>query len=206
MQISELTLNGNMFNLSNLLGTGAPDLLQQINRRAGGGSFFGSMADPFREGFQSFMNQVIEPIRQCGVVLQNVATSLFNSDQYRPITSVKELERGIPPCMQMGVVCYEPLRTMLNEERIDGFGLDPNKLPAEDPYKRICESGNGTIHSTLLSKEGTYNVEFEWCSADPELTPEQAMDLQLTREFIDLFLKDEKTRHMDFTDYPALHG
>ena len=208
MRISELSLNSNLFDLSNLLGAGSctQDLLQQINRRAGNGSFFGSAEDPFRTGFQTFMQQVVEPIRQAGLILQKTADQLFMKDEYREITSIQELERGIPPCMQYGIVTYQPVRAMLNEDRIDGFGIDPNSLPAEDPFKRICESGKVTIHSSTVKEDGSYEVNYDWCSADPELTPEQAMALDLTREYIDVFFQGEDTRHLDFTDYPSLHG
>jgi hypothetical protein len=195
-----------MFDLSSLLGTGSQDILQQINKRVGGGSFFGSMADPFRDNFNAFMTAIRDPIRKCDELIRKTRETFVLVDEYRPITSVKDLKRGIPPCMRPGIVTYEPIRELLNEERIDGFGYDPKTLPAEDPYKNLCESGCAEVHSTTLSKDGTYTVEYKWDSTDPVLTPEQALDLSLTRQFIDFFMLDEDTRHLDFTDYPSLRG
>ena len=46
----------------------------------------------------------------------------------------------------------------------------------------------------------------EWNSDDIDLTPEEIMNITLTREFIDKFLKDETTKYLDPTNYPELHG
>jgi hypothetical protein len=45
-----------------------------------------------------------------------------------------------------------------------------------------------------------------WNSDDIDLTPEEIMNITLTREFIDKFLKDETTKYLDPTNYPELHG
>ena len=65
MELASLSLNSNLFSLGALLGTsGSADLISSINQRCGAGSFFGSMDDPFRAGYQAFMTSVVEPIRQ----------------------------------------------------------------------------------------------------------------------------------------------
>ena len=206
MIIDALSLNTNVYSLGSILGGNSQqDLLNQINRSAGGGSFFGSMQDPIRTGYQLFMQQVVEPIRQSAMELKNIAIQLTNANVIRPIDSVEELVKGIPPCMQMPIVYYEPIRTMLNEDRIDGFGIDPKTLQVEDPYKDMVESGKYIIHTSTI-KDNKVEVTFKSNTTDPDLTPEQVMDISITRDFIDRFLSDDRTRHMDFTDYPSLHG
>ena len=67
MIVSRLSLNTNMLDLGAMLGTqGRVDLIRQINRNAGSGSFFGGATDPFREDFLAFQNTIVEPIRAAG--------------------------------------------------------------------------------------------------------------------------------------------
>lgn len=206
VQIQELQLNTNLLSLGAILGTsGHQDLIRNINAQSGAGSYFGSMSDPFRTGFQVFMSTVVEPIRQVQNTLLGTANKLLKQDVYRPITNVKELEEGIPPCMQLGVIYYQPIRQMLEEERIDGFGIDPKTLWDEDPYESVINSGRAIIHSSLLGENGEYDITWTEKSIDPEMTIEEKYALEMTRDFIDEFIEDEDTKHMDFTDFPSLH-
>lgn len=205
MQISELSLDSSMFNVSSLLGTnGSQDLLRSINQRSGAGSFFGSMYDPLREQFNCYMTQVVEPIRRVGEKIEGLADQIFHRDRFRAIDSIAELKKGIPPCMYPGIVYYEPIRNMLNDERIDGFGIDPSTMLPYDPYKNVCASGRAS--SDDMDENGCYTIHISMSSDDPDLSPEEIMDLKLTRDFIDVFMADDKTKHLDFTDYPSLHG
>ena len=205
MEIHELTLDSNLYNWGSLLGTnGSQELLRQINQRSGAGSFFGSMADPFRTQFHNFMQTIVEPIRATGELLASTVDTLLKPDRFRPIDSLAQLKKGIPPCMREGIVYYEPIRQLLNEDRIDGFGIDPKMLLPDDPYKSLCENGHAT--SMDMDKNFNYVHEYNFTSADPDLTAEEIMDLDLTRQYIDQFFADEATEYYDFTDYPSLHG
>lgn len=207
MRISELSLSSNILSIGSLLGSsGSQELIQSINHRCGGGSFFGSESDPLRTGFVNFMNTVIEPIRQVRMTMAATVNKLMKADVYRPIDSLKELEAGIPSCMQMGIVYYEPVRQMLEEERIDGFGIDPKTLEDEDPYASLIASGKVEIHSSLLNDKGEFEIQFTEKSTDPDLSFEEIRALDQTRQFIDQFLNDEITSSLDFTDYPNLHA
>ena len=57
-----------------------------------------------------------------------------------------------------------------------------------------------------MDKNFNYVHEYNFTSADPDLTAEEIMDLDLTRQYIDQFFADEATEYYDFTDYPSLHG
>ena len=207
MNISSLSLNTNILSLGALLGSsGQQAIIDSINERCGGSSFFGSMTDPFRNNFQHFMQQVIEPIRQVQQVLYTTASKLRNPDEFRPIESIKDLEEGIPPCMHLGIVYHHPIRKMLEEERIDGFGIDPNTLCDEDPFERVLENGHVIIHSSTLGENGEYTISFKECSTDPIMSQTDVEALRRTRAFIDEFYQDEITKVSDFTNYPNLHG
>lgn len=197
-----------MLNLGSLLGAqGHADLLRQINQNAGCGSFFGSMDDPFREGFKAFTATVIEPIRQAGLAVADTVDKLIHTDRYRPITNIDELTKGIPPCMWYGIVHHEPIRELLVDGTIDGFGINPNKLVDEDPYANICKSGDsGWLTTKDLGDKGEYSVEYIYDSTEPELTPEEAMCLSETRDYFTEFLRDPLTKFIDPTDYPNLRG
>lgn len=201
VQIRELQLNTNILSLGSLLGSsGQQDLINNLNAQCGGGSFFGSINDPFRTGFESFMSTVIEPIRQVQQTLAATANQLLKPDKYRPITSEKDLEGGIPPCMQLGVVYYAPIRQMLEEERIDGFGIDPKTLEDDDPFESVLSSGHVEIHSDFLGANGEYEVHWQETTTDPSLSTDEIESLRATREYIDNYLNDEETSALDFTD------
>ena len=207
MNFTELSLNTNILSLGGILGTtGSQQLINNINAQCGGASFFGSDLDPFRSGFHSFMTQIVQPIREAQVTLSNATHAMLNPDVYRPIDSVEELEKGIPPCMQLGIIYHPPIRKMLEEERIAGFGIDHKTLMKEDPFANPLKSGYIELHSTMLGPNGEYTIEFIDSTDDPPLSFKDKEALRATREYIDRFLQEELTRETDFTNYPNLHG
>ena len=207
MQVNELSLNTNVFSLGALLGSqGENSLIQSINDRCGASSYFGSVLDPFRAGFTNFMNTVVQPIRDVGLKLFSTADKLFNPDQYRAIDSIQELKRGIPPCMHEGIIYYPPMRTFLEEGRIEGFGFDPKSLREDDPYEPVLENGFLEIHSSTLDKDGHITQVFNENTDDPILSFDEVEMLRTTRAYIDKFMEDEATKYFDFTDYPSLHS
>jgi len=206
MLVQTMPLDNNMYTLGSLLGVhGHQEVLREISQNSGG-SFFGSENDPFRQGFQTFMTTVVEPIRASSNKIATVVTEMVQPDRIKPITSVKELAKGVPPSMWLPIVYYEPIRAMLDDGIIDGFGIDPDKLDKEDPYENACISGAAVIHSTTIDADGKYDIHYVWDSGDPDLTPEEMLAIRETRRFLDEFLKDERTKYLDPTDYPNLHG
>lgn len=206
MILQEMSLGNNLVSLGAILGTtGSQDLINSINERCGGGSFFNTEADPMREGFQMFMSQVVEPIRQVGITLKNVANKLFRKDEIRPLTCEEDL-KWIPPSMHLPIVYFKPVRQMLEEERIDGFGIDPSTLNEEDPYEDMCKSGVAIIHTSTLRDDGSYDMVFYESTVDPELSFEEIEAIRDTREYLEEFINDPRTEHYDPTNYPAIHG
>ncbi len=207
IELQSLSLDTNLLSLGAILGTsGSSELISNINQRCGSGSFFGSMEDPFRTGYQAFMTKIVEPIRHVQQTLFSTAKSLFHKDVYRPIDSRKELEKGIPPCMQLGIVYYAPIRRMLEEESIDGFGIDIKTLREDDPFEPVLNSDYVELHSDVLRGKGDFDMFHYEYSDSPELSDEEIVALRKTREYIDRFIVDDETQCFDFTSFPDLHS
>lgn len=205
--ITSFSLDSNRIGLGTLIGQhGQQEIMRQVNAAAGGGSFFGSAEDPFANHFNRFMNDVVKPIYNTGLQIAQTVGNLINPDQYRLINSVAELAKGVPPCMQEGIIYYKPIREGINSGKYDGFGVDPSKLASSDPYEKICESGYYEYDNSTVSDNGEIHVEIEQCSDDPVLTPMEEVDLSMTRKFLFDFINDEDTGILDPTSYPDLHG
>ena len=205
MNVSEMSLDTNILSLGSLLGsTGSQELVRDINRHCGNSTFFGSADDPFRQGFARFMETIAVPIRQVGMQVKSAVDKIFKKDEIRPIVSMKDLQH-IPPCMHAPIIYHPPVRKMLEEERIDGFGIDPKKLEDGDIYNDVLESGHCWISSDTLGKDGSIEYTTFESSDAPELTKEECMDILATRYFLNQIMEDEKTEHFDVTDFPNLH-
>lgn len=206
MILENMSFDSNILSLGSLLGqTGTPAVIQQINESCGGGSFFGSASDPFREGYKNFISKVVQPIQQIGQTVAATAKGMFLPDVIRPINSMKELERGITPAMHLPIIYYAPIRQMLEEERIQGFGIDPANLEDEDPYESVLNSGVVEVHTSTLNANHAVDVTWTIKTTDPKLTEEEKDAIRETREYIDTFLEDDLTQCLDFTSYPNLH-
>lgn len=207
MIVEQLSLNDNLLDLGCLLGTaGRQELISSINQQCGGASFFGSEMDPYRSSYATFMNTIVRPLKDARMGLNGIKNTLTNVDAFRSIDSVEKLEQGIPACMRVPILLYKPMRKMLEEDRIDGFGIKASDLPDEDMYGRMIANGTIDIHSTNIDKEGKFTLESTYVTTDPVVTSDELDNIEDTRTFIDKFLESEDTRHCDFTDYPSLHS
>ena len=151
------------------------------------------------------MQNVVAPIRQVTVKMAGTAAKLFRKDEYRALTTEDDL-RWVPPCMHLPIVYFQPIRRMLEEERIEGFGIDPSTLADEDPYENLCKSGVvDDIHSSNFP-DGEITIPHYEATDDPKLTWEEVDKLRATREFLAELLLNEDTAHYDPTNYPAIHS
>ncbi len=205
--LDALTLNTNLLSLSSLLGTdSSQSALSELNARSGGSSFFNSASDPFRDGFSLFMKTVVNPLREVSQMAKTTVNKLFTKDVARPIISLEELKKGVAPCMQLPIVYYAPLRQMLEEERIFGYGINPRTLEDTDIYEPHIESGHVGFTSEDLDKSGKITIHFHEDSSDINLSMEDREALRETRRYIDEFMADEDTKCLDFTDPTNLHA
>lgn len=204
--VNETYLDNNVMSYSSIMGsTGSQELIAKINAAAGTGTHFDTDDDPFRSDFAYFKEHVVEPIRATSRRVASVAERLIQLDAMRPLVTADDL-KAIPPSMHLPIVYFKPIRKMLEEERIDGFGIDAKNLDDEDPYELPCASGYVTFDSETLAKNGgKLTIHRYETSHDPELTHDEIVAIRETREFLNEFVQDDATSHFDPTCYPALH-
>lgn len=209
--ITNIDLDTTSVSLGPLLGTtGSNELLKAINERCGSGSYFGNTmnqyagaADPLRAIHDTFMQQVVEPIRELKYKLSSVSAKIEGSNVIRPIDTVDELAKGIPPSMH-NVFLYAPeVKQMLCEERIDGFGVKYDQLD-EDPYESICSSAI-EVTSADVANDGSVTMTELVSSRDPLMTDDEKDAIRRTRDFVTDFYNDTKLKVLDITAYPDLH-
>lgn len=192
-----------------LLGTaGTNALLASINDSLGGSSFFGTVQDTYRVIQNSFVENIVRPIQQATATMANVVNILMNPDSIRPIVEQDQL-KAIPPCMQEPIIMFPPVRALLEQGRISGFGYNPEYLPKEDVWGRLIENGvcRDVVRSATTDDEGRNEpvvfLDYHWESTDPAPSYEELDAVEMTRDFI-LNLLENTT--IDPTDYPFDRG
>lgn len=186
-----------------LLGTaGTAALIDSINNNLGSSNFFGTARDTFSDIRNSFVENFVRPAQQTIARLTNMVNVLMNPDVIRPITSEDQLA-AIPPCMQEAIVMYPPVRHLLEEGRIYGFGYDPAWLPEEDTWGRLINNGVCADVGAAFEEHGKVVVVSEHWSSDPQCTDEELDAVERTRDFIHSIL--ENTMY-DPTDFPEHRG
>ncbi len=181
-----ITIYGPSPSMGALLGTSASsEVLQEINNRQGA-TFFGSRYDAVND---SFMQNIIAPMRQSEMTLKNMSAAMLNPDQ---IISLVEPEHytNIPASMHMPILLYAPVRDLLRRGRIDGFGYDEEQLPEEDIYERLLNNGHIQSLSDAYTSKDSDIVTFHWDinSHDPELSVNDRDAIRETREYVDYLL------------------
>jgi hypothetical protein len=209
MEYRQIDLSTNAFGLGNMLGTsGSAELIKLINYQTGGGSsYYGSDNDPYRNNYYHFMQNIVNPIRETHLKLQAAKMTIEQPDTYRVIDSIEELEKGIPPCMYDAIVTFPPIRKLAQAGKIEAFGLDVNNYPLEDVYGRLIDNGTVVLLPENI-KDGMIELKYKWVSTDPDLSIDEIEIVRETREFLDEFLTNKNTEHIDPTSIPygALRG
>lgn len=209
---SQITLDQGAINVGALLGTAATSTLyKKINEKLGiANSYFGSEADPMRMGYQNFMTSVVNPIQMNNQRFIQANVTISKPDIFQPILSLGEL-MGVPPCMHVPILQYRPVLDLLKEGRIDGYGYDPNSFPEDDVYDRLINNGKVLLYTgdeVFKDPENPnmFVAKSEFRSYDPKLTEGELTAVELTRAFIDKFLEDPETSHLDPTNPTELRG
>lgn len=192
-----LTLNQftNTPTIGAILGTqGSNELINELNKEFGSqSSFFGSNDDPFNSQHMHFIKQVVEPIRIVANQFKQQFKEMFNNNEniFRPITSLSDLEGGIPECMWVPIAMHPIIRKFGEQNRVDLFGIDAKNLPEENVYQRLIDNGEVTITADeLKSNGGKYTVEFTYNTTDPKLSDDDLDAIRDTYSFIELFYSD----------------
>lgn len=186
-----------------LLGTsGSANVIAAIQDSFGSSSYFGSAQDPFREINNAFIRNVVTPIRELSAEVREVTNALLRPNVFRPLETIEDF-RHIPDCMKFPVIMHPPLRRLLKQGRISGFGYDEDELPTEDVYGRLIS--NGVIEDILLQagNKRYLDLNYVWCGDDPEITLDEIEHVERTRIAIDFILE---TSLIDPTDPSSERG
>lgn len=194
--------------------TSSTECLKQIAQNFGQNtSYFGSDMDPMRNQYAHFRQNVLQPYFQVQQCLHQADALFERQDVFYPITSLEALQEGPPPCMWVPILMYPPIMELLKDEKICGYGFDPNTFPEvdPDPYGRLIN--NGTIqlfndNTTFTDKNDpdAFWVEEVYTTYDPKVTDEELMALEKTRKFLDAFMAAEDTMYLDPTNPFELRG
>ena len=192
MQINAPLIVSDIPSSAALLGTtGSAQLLQTINESQGSAissNFFGGVNDMFSSISNSFIKNVVQPIREIGSAVRDIAIQLSRPDQYTALNNVEAFRRP-PPIMYNPILTYKPIKKLLQQGRISGYGIDPDTLPEEDIYGRLCVD-NGTVDlSTDISKDDVVVFEWNFKTDDPILTSDEMIAVSDTRDVIDYILE-----------------
>jgi hypothetical protein len=184
-----------------LLGTtGSTDLVRSINDSLGCGSpLMAAARDIWQESTAYFVENVLRPIQRGREEVMQRVNVLMNPDVIRPLITNIDFT-AIPPCMYEPIIMYAPLRHLLEEGRINGFGFDPAFLPSEDVYGRLID--NGTCDHEP-DENGKKWMTWTWRSTDPKVSEAELDYIEMTRMSITRLLETTK---FDPTDMPEHRG
>ena len=191
--------------IGSLLGTTATaGLVASINESLTGMSsgFLTAVNDRMAAARDVFVKQVLQPIQLGGEALIKTVNILMNPDVIRPLIDLDDF-RAIPPCMYESIIMFAPVKSLLEQEKISGFGFDPRFLPKEDVWGRLIS--NGTVKDVLGSADENGDVWFEWRfkSTDPDASFEDLDAVEATRDAIRQLLKNTR---VDPTDPMEVRG
>ncbi len=185
-----------------LLGTsGTAAVVQSINQQLGSVRF-GELNTRFAEAHNAFHRQVVAPLRAAAEQVKSLATTLHNPDTFRPLVTEEDF-KSIPPCMWIPIVQYAPVKSLLKQGRVWGFGLDPDYLDEEDTWGRLVDNGKSRDVAADMDKDGYVTLTAVHWSDDPEHRGRDLSAIETTREAIDRLLEET---NLDPTSISCLRG
>lgn len=169
-----------MPSLGTLIGSRvSSEVFDAVNSR-GHASFFGSDFDNMN---REFFNRHVRPMDNIGFEITRTVNALMNPDQFRILESVEDF-RSIPPCMEIAIALYAPVRQGMLEGRMEGFGYDPSTLPQEDVFGRLIDNFTCEDVGSASDKDGYYDISGTLDSDDPDLSDNELYSIRKTREYI----------------------
>ena len=169
------------------------DVLDRLNMASGGGVIFGQPGDPFKDRYAYLREQLGTSLSLADKIIERTRQAILEPERLTPITSVEAMY-DVPKSMQLPILMYEPIRTLLQDGRISGYDVDPNNLPDEDVYGRLINNGRVEINS------GVDEMVWEWKTDDPNLTEEDLSAIEQTRGWIDTWLLNEMKPGGEYRD------
>ena len=169
-----------MPSLGALIGSRVSDDVYNRVQSNGFKSFFGSDYDTMNT---TFFNQYTKPMNDLSLDLSRTVNALLNPDQFRILSTIEDFQ-SIPPCMELAIALYEPVRKGILEGRMEGFGYDETTLPDEDFYGRMISNFRCEGVQESSDDDGRYLISATIYSDDPDLDDDQLYAIEMTRETI----------------------
>lgn len=184
VQVHSLQMLSMIPSIGSMLGTGhSAAVLEKLQSQSGGQVIFGQEGDPVAERYQSMCRLINEQLASANQALAQVRQQVLCPNEFVTIQSIDDLY-NVAPCMQEAIVMYRPVRELLEDGRISGYGINPDNLPSEDVYGRLIDNGRT---DTVTKKE----LEWYWRTDDPKLTEAELEAIEQTRGWIDRFLLEQ---------------
>lgn len=175
-----ITSAGRHPNLGMLLGTRASsDVFNTINAR-GHTSLFGSDYDHMHA---DFYERHVRPMDALNFEVSRTVNMIMNPDRYRILNTMEDF-KSIPSCMEMAILCFEPVRHGVQTGTMEGFGYNPDTLPEEDMYGRLIDNFTCEDVLEVADEHGYYDVSGTLYSDDLDLNDDDLFAIRRTREFI----------------------
>lgn len=179
--------------IGSMLGTGhSAAVLEKLQSQSGGQVIFGQEGDPVAERYQSMCRLINDQLSVANRALESVRQAVMFPNEFVAIQSIDDLY-DVAPCMQEAIVMYRPVRDLLSDGRISGYGINPANLPEEDVYGRLINNGKT---DSIDKKE----LEWYWRTDDPKLTEAELEAIEQTRGWIDKFLLEQMEVGGDWKD------
>lgn len=185
--------------------TGMQDVIEHMNAKwhtQGSGVIFGEGV--FGERYRAFTDLVSNRQSAAIAMVEKTIQSVACPDMFQVIDSREALEH-VPPCMYIPLLTHAPLRKLLEEGRIGGWGVKPEELPEEDVAGRLMNNGRFDTMNKEWMNDPEAGVSYVFKSGDPDYTIEQLNMIETSRWFIDEFLEQSlgpNGDNVDPTDIP----
>jgi hypothetical protein len=135
--------------------------------------------------------------------VKNIKRKLMYSDEIKRLINEQDFQY-VPPKMELPILMYKPVKRLLKQGRIDGFGYNPKALDdVEDVYGRLIDNGKCNNPIEQIEEKGYFVTEHTFKLDDPDLTFEELDMIEETRKYVDYLIKNTR---IDFTDYPNERG
>ena len=185
--------------------TGMQDVIEHMNAKwhtQGSGVIFGEGV--FGERYRAFTDLVSNRQSAAIAMVEKTIQSVACPDMFQVIDSREALEH-VPPCMYIPLLTHAPLRKLLEEGRIGGWGVKPEELPEEDIAGRMMNNGRFDTMNKEWMNDPEAGVSYVFKTGDPDYTIEQLNMIETSRWFIDEFLEQSlgpNGDNVDPTDIP----
>lgn len=134
-----------------------------------------------RQGYQQFVNEIemidVNPFNEAGEV-----------EYWEDISEMTNISQA----NHLNLITYAPVRQLILEERISGFGYDPASIPDEDIIGRMINNGRAYI-----KEDGSYERSMTKYSDDLNYSDKQLRKFDRQRDMVDLVLA---STNLDPTD------